>query len=92
MRCKNCGTKWSCEISEAPGGNNAPGVFLIAGSAFAVVAIALHHFHIWRIVQIIAAGGAVLSLGYLPLCIWECWKFRHCPKCSRAHVVWPWSF
>ena len=94
MKCHNCGEKFPANraVACSPGGQEAPGTFLVISLVLIVVGCALLALGVkyWHYV----AFGAALFVGIqVVVAFFDCRNpWSTCPKCDAPAKVRPWSF
>lgn len=92
MKCHKCGEKFPANlaVSCSPGGQEAPGIFLVITMALIVAGFALMISGIkyWHFV---AFGAAVFVGTQIVVAFFDC-RNSSCPKCNAPAKVRPWSF
>ena len=90
MRCKACGHRFAvnCYVGHAPGGQQAPGDFLLvalAGVGLAGISL------IWGGIVLMTIGivTALVAASQIPVAMIDC--RGRCPKCEAKYGVFPWS-
>jgi hypothetical protein len=98
MICRHCGHRFAAnwQVSGAPGGQEAPGTFLLCGAVFAVlggglVAGGLAFKAFWPgAVGLGLSAGALFAWSQVFVAWYDCWDV-YCPECKARARVWPWS-
>ena len=91
MRCPQCQNRFAAnwQVHCGPGGQEAPGTFLIVASLCLGVGVALYLLAIklWPYVFFGFAGFVLLQVGVA----WVDCRGAYCPRCNFKVRVWPWS-
>jgi hypothetical protein len=98
MVCRNCGHRFAANylVDGAPGGQEAPGTFLILGVFLLVLGAGLLGASIaWETLWVGALGlglvvGALFAWSQVLVAWADCWDVP-CPKCKAKLRVRPWS-
>lgn len=91
MRCPQCKKPFAAnwQVDCAPGGQEAPGTFLIVAALCLAVGGFVHLLSIavWPWVLYAIAGFVLVQVGVA----WLDCREAYCPRCSFKVRVWPWS-
>ena len=92
MKCSNCGHQFKAnwQVNCSPGGQEAPGLFLLIGAVFFVVGLILDF-----------GWDSNWCWAFYPIAafVWlQCWvaygdcEQVYCPECKHPARIFPWSF
>jgi Na+-translocating ferredoxin:NAD+ oxidoreductase RnfA subunit len=92
MKCHKCGQKFPANlaVSKSPGGQEAPGIFLVITFVLALAGTILLALKV-QVWPLVVFGVAAFVAFQVAMAFFDC-RNSKCPKCDAPASIRPWSF